>query len=55
MFVAIAQNNTDSINAFANEYNKTFSFKVADIKPERSEGWTSYLLGVTYYLQGDGL
>jgi galactokinase len=54
MFVAIAKNNSGSINAFANEYNKSFSFHLGEIKAERSGGWMSYLLGVTYYLQEMG-
>ncbi len=54
MYVAIAANHTNTINAFANEYNKSFSFSLADIKAEKSEGWTAYLLGVVFYLQEMG-
>ena len=51
MFVAIALNNTNTVTAFANEYNKSFSFSLDDIKAQKSEGWTSYLLGLVYNLQ----
>lgn len=54
MFVAIAKNDTGTVNAFANEYNKSFSFQLDSIKAEKSPGWTSYLLGVAYYLQQMG-
>lgn len=54
MFVAIAANGTDTINIFANEYNKTFSFQLAGIKPEKKETWSSYLVGVVYLLQQKG-
>lgn len=54
MFVAIAENGTGTVNLLANEYNETFSFELADIKPEKKETWSSYLLGVVYHLQQKG-
>ncbi|MEO6000998.1 MAG: galactokinase [Chitinophagaceae bacterium] len=54
MFVAIAPNETNSVNAYANEYDKFFSFSLSDIKAQKTEGWTSYLLGVVYFLQQSG-
>ena len=54
MFVAVAANGTDMVNLFANEYEETFSFSIADIKPQMKETWSSYLLGVVYLLQQKG-
>ncbi len=54
MFVAIAKNHTKAVNAFANEFNKSFSFQLDSIVAQKSSGWTSYLLGVAYYLQQMG-
>lgn len=54
MFVAIAKNHTKAVNAFANEYNESFSFQLDSIVAQKSSGWTSYLLGIAYYLQQMG-
>ncbi len=54
MFVAIAKNQTKTVNAFANEYDQPFSFQLDTIIAQKSTGWTSYLLGVAYYLQQMG-
>jgi galactokinase len=54
MYVAIAKNGTRTVNAIAAEYDETFSFELDAIKAEKSSGWTSYLLGVAYYLQDMG-
>jgi galactokinase len=54
MFVAIAKNHSNSVNAFAHEFNESFSFQLDSIVAQKSSGWTSYLLGVAYYLQQMG-
>ncbi|MEJ7767225.1 MAG: galactokinase [Chitinophagaceae bacterium] len=54
MFIAVAANGTDMVNLYANEYEETFSFSLTDIKPEKKETWSSYLLGVAYLLQQKG-
>jgi galactokinase len=54
MYVAIAINDTDTVNAYANEFDETYSFSIPDMKVEKKEGWTSYILGVTYLIQERG-
>jgi len=51
MFVALAPNDTNNVNLYANEYSKSFSFSLEYIKPEKKEDWTSYLIGVAYYIE----
>ncbi len=51
MIVAIAPNGTDTVQLFANEYSESFSFSLSDITPQKKEGWTSYMMGVIYFLQ----
>ena len=50
--VAMAQNETDTINVFAEDFNESFSFPLNDIKP--SKGWTTYILGVTHQILEKG-
>ena len=50
--VAMAQNETDTINVFAEDFNESFSFPLNDIKP--SKGWTTYILGVTQQILEKG-
>lgn len=52
MYVAMAENNTDTINVYANQFNQSYSFKLEGIKPV--DGWMNYLLGVTYIIQDKG-
>lgn len=54
MIVAIAPNGTDTVQLFANEYSDSFSFSLSDITPKKKEGWTSYMIGVIYFLQQRG-
>lgn len=54
MIVAIAPNGTDTVQLFANEYSESFSFSLPDITPRKKEGWTSYMIGVIYFLQQRG-
>ena len=49
--IAIALNNTDTVNVYAHDFKEAFSFSLDDIKP--AKGWTSYILGVTYHILGD--
>ncbi|MEO6914744.1 MAG: galactokinase [Chitinophagaceae bacterium] len=54
MYVAIAINDSETINAYANEFDETFSFSVNDMKIVMQEGWASYLLGVAYFVREGG-
>src|SRR5687767_9227871 len=47
--VAIAKNETNTVNVFAQDFNELFSFDLDEAKP--SKGWTTYILGVTYHIQ----
>jgi galactokinase len=50
--VAIAANETDTVNVFAQDFNESYSFALNGIVP--SKGWTTYILGVTYHIQQKG-
>src|SRR5687768_580746 len=50
--VAIARNETGTVNVFAEDFNESFSFSLREIKP--AKGWTAYILGVTYHIQQQG-
>src|SRR5688500_15766005 len=50
--IAIALNETDIVNVFAQDFNEPFSFPLEGIKPSR--GWTTYILGVTYHILQKG-
>lgn len=52
IYVAIAPNNTDTVNVFANQFGESFSFNINGIEPRT--GWMNYLLGVTYHIQQKG-
>jgi galactokinase len=52
IYVAIAANDTNTINVFANQFNESYSFPVAIAEPHK--GWMNYLLGVTYLIQQRG-
>jgi galactokinase len=48
IYMGIAENNSNSINIFAKQFNESFSFDLDDIKPVK--GWPTYLLGVSFYM-----
>ena len=50
--VAMARNQTDTVNVFAQDFKESFSFSLDEIR--RSKGWTTYILGVTYHIQQNG-
>lgn len=50
--IAIAFNDTNAVNVFAQDFNEFFSFSLDNIQP--SKGWTTYILGVTYHIQQKG-
>lgn len=52
MYVAMAENNTDTINVYANQFKESYSFPLTGIQPV--SGWMNYLLGVTYHIQDRG-
>jgi len=49
IYVAIARNDENKLNAYASQYKEKFSFSLSDIRPV--EGWVTYLLGMAFYLQ----
>lgn len=51
IYVAIAKNDTDSVNVFARQFNESTSFDIQ--RNEKLKGWVNYLIGVAYYLQED--
>jgi len=52
IYVAIAPNNTNTVNVFANQFNETYSFPLDISEPHK--GWMNYLLGVSYHIQQQG-
>ncbi|THU41594.1 galactokinase [Niastella caeni] len=52
IYVAIAPNNTDKVNVFANQFNESYSFSINVSEPH--QGWMNYLLGVSYHIQQKG-
>jgi galactokinase len=52
IYVAIAPNNTNQVNVFANQFKEEYSFSIEGIQPHK--GWMNYLLGVTYHIQQQG-
>jgi galactokinase len=52
IYVAIAPNDTDTVNVFANQFNDSYSFSLNVTEPHT--GWMNYLLGVTYHIQQHG-
>ena len=50
--IAMAANQTNTVNVFAEDFNESFSFSLDEIKP--SKGWVNYVLGVTYHIQQKG-
>jgi galactokinase len=49
IYVAIAKNNDDVLNVYANQYNHQLSFSLQNIHPVK--GWATYLLGIIFNLQ----
>ena len=49
IYVAIAKNNTNLLQVYANQYQEKFSFSLDAIQPVK--GWATYLLGMIFYLQ----
>lgn len=54
MYAAVAANGTDTIHVYANEYDQSVSFKLHEIKPEKTDGWQAYAAGVVYNLLQKG-
>lgn len=52
IYIAVAPNNTDTINVYANQFNENFSFPVNVSQPQK--GWMNYLMGVTHHIQQKG-
>jgi galactokinase len=49
IYVAIAKNDDNVLNVYANQYNQQFSFSLQNIQPVK--GWATYLLGMIFNLQ----
>lgn len=52
MYVAMAENNSGTIQVYANQFNESYSFSLEGIQPV--DGWMNYLLGVTYHILDSG-
>lgn len=52
IYVAIAPNDTNTVNVFANQFNESYSFSLDVIEPHK--GWMNYILGVSYHIQQKG-
>jgi len=50
--VAVAVNNTNTINVYGSQYRESISFSLNNSQP--SKGWINYILGVTYHIQKRG-
>ena len=49
IYIAIAKNNNNVLNVYANQYNQQLSFSLQNIHPVN--GWATYLLGIIFNLQ----
>jgi galactokinase len=52
IYIAVARNDSDKVNVFANQFNESFCFSLDQVKPHK--GWMNYLLGVVYHIQQAG-
>lgn len=52
MYVAMAKNDTGTVNVYANQFNEPYSFSLKGIQPV--DGWMNYLLGMTFHMQDKG-
>ncbi|OQP50758.1 galactokinase [Niastella yeongjuensis] len=52
IYVAIAPNETNTVNVFASQFNESYSFSLDITGPQK--GWMNYLLGVSYHIQQQG-
>ena len=46
--MGLTENNTNTVNIYANQFGESFSFTLDDIQPVK--GWPTYLLGVSFYM-----
>ncbi len=49
IYIAIAKNDDNVLNVYANQYNQQLSFSLQNIHPVK--GWATYLLGIIFNLQ----
>lgn len=49
IYLAIARNDSRTVNAWSNEFDESFSFPIDTAQPDK--GWKNYLIGVTHYVQ----
>jgi galactokinase len=52
IYVAIAKNDENVLNVYANQYDQQLSFSLQNIQPVK--GWATYLLGIIFNLQQKG-
>lgn len=52
IYVAVAPNNSNTVNVFANQFNESYCFNLDNVQPH--SGWMNYLLGVAYHIQKAG-
>jgi galactokinase len=48
IYMGIAENNTNTVNIYAKQFDESFSFSLNEINPVK--GWPTYLLGVSFYM-----
>jgi len=48
IYMGIAENNTNTVNIYARQFNNSFSFSLNDLQPVK--GWPTYLIGVSFYM-----
>jgi len=48
IYMGIAENNTNTVNIYARQFNNSFSFSLDDLQPVK--GWPTYLVGVSFYM-----
>ncbi len=53
IYIAIAKNDSDRLNVYANQFNEQMEVSVNELKPV--EGWFTYLAGMMYHLKKKGL
>lgn len=53
IYVAVATNNSNTVNVYANQFKESYSFSIESIQPHR--GWMNYLLGVAHHIQQAGV
>ena len=54
IYVAIAENRTNTVNVYAQQFRERFSFPLDSGSAQRPKGWVNYIIGVTHLMQEAG-